>query len=188
MFKLREKFDVFTMVCDYLLPGIVGRKHFKENRHRLPLSEIVTESDEAFFCLILENNSERWEDMVENNTMTSNKPTKWSKGKGKGALKFNGWEEKGLKRFNKYMKIVQDDREKRGADFDRYYKEHVKNTSKDPRPTGKKNNKVKMKVKNDLKGLNPKLFVDPIEGVARKLKVNVSSCSELSTLVPRTWE
>ncbi len=172
IFKLRKNFESFKLVCNHLLPGIVGRKWVKENIDKMPMSKLFTQSDEAFLLLVMENNRDRWEDMIENKTATSKKPTKWSRGQGTGALKFNGWDEEGLASYNTYTKKVKKDREKRGRAFDEYYEKWVKENVK-KKTKGKKkdeNPENKVNVENDLDDLDESLFGNPIVvGAPRQL-------------------
>ncbi len=170
IYQLRRNFETYKMVCDHLFPAIVGRMWVKENIKDMPMSKLITQSDEAFLLLVVENNRDRWEDMIENKKATSKISTKWSRGQGTGAVKFNGWDEKGLARFNRNMKKVKKDREENGRAFDQYYKNWVEQTVKTKKKENKKEkHKNTVIVDNDLDGLDERLFGNPIVlGAPRK--------------------
>ncbi len=96
---------------EYFLPGVVGRKKFKNLVGYRYISKFVTISYEAFAILLLENSWEKWEDEVEKRTKDPEKvaATKWTSSKNQGK-RYCGWKKEGIKRFNELCNKVREDR------------------------------------------------------------------------------
>ena len=135
--KLSKNGDIYNWVCCKFLKCVIGADNWKMNCFRKPLSDFVTNSDEGFMLLILENNYDRWmeearrvaerkgreeeeEDGEEQDSLPEALYTNSgnSKVEGKGSSRrFQGWSRKGYVRFNRMHELVRYDRARR-ADFE----------------------------------------------------------------------
>jgi len=105
------------------------------------LTDVSTESDEAFTLLLLENNWEFWletvarrrADMEEQGggvdgrkvRCTWTKSPKWT-AKSSYCAKMEGWDLEAIDRYNDIMELVIADRNSHGAEFDLFYRQHLK--------------------------------------------------------------
>ncbi len=103
--------EVAFIFFEFFLPGVVGKKKFKNRVEFEHVSKIATVTDEAFAILLLENSWEKWGDELEKNTKDPTKliPTKWTSTKNTGK-RYCGWKTDGMEHFNKLHKMVVKDR------------------------------------------------------------------------------
>lgn len=84
---------------------MVGDNVWRSSHLNKPLTTFVTNSDEAFALVVLENNYERWMDMWSKNHMRDSEvPAKYTNAgvslKDGRTRKYCGWSEDGVNRFN----------------------------------------------------------------------------------------
>lgn len=108
---VREDPGVAFVFFEYFLPGVVGRKKYKNVVAFKIVSKIATISDEAFAILLLENSWNKWEDELAKRTKDPSKltPTKWTSSKTQGK-RYCGWHKEGILRFNELCNAVKNDR------------------------------------------------------------------------------
>ena len=126
--------ETYGWVCCKFMKCVIGADNWKSNCFRRTMSEFVTNSDESFLLLILENNYGRWmeearrganrkEDDDERNeggedtlpeALYTNSGN--SKAEGKGcSRRFQGWSMEGYRRFNRLHELVRNDRRGRAS-------------------------------------------------------------------------
>ncbi len=137
----RTSVDFYRRFCKTFLKCVVGDRVWRSNWLKVPLSEFVSVTDEAFALLVIDNCHERWTKMfVSQNTeeegedeggeegqdlsdesSTPGKDGKWPDPKytngGKNSnngrtRKFCGWSSQGVKKFNQLCWLVMSDRKK----------------------------------------------------------------------------
>ena len=119
--KMRKKPKLYGVFCKRFLKCVVGDNTWKANHLKRPVEEFVTNSDEAFALVTLENNYKRWSEMHKTGSskqcVIEAKYTNSGESKKDGKTKeFSGWSEEGIKRFNELHRLVKLDR-KGNADF-----------------------------------------------------------------------
>ena len=111
--EIRKNPRAFSQLCDHILPCVVGKKHYGKKKSVVCMSEIATETDEAWALLVLENSWEAWRQQAESPTgiveLKDRKQTVWTNTSSL-ASRSEGWGEKGIKRFNELMRKVIKDR------------------------------------------------------------------------------
>ena len=114
----------YAWVCTTFMKCVVGCHVWSRRAFKEVLSEFITESDESFMLLTLENNYSRW---VQEAIFVANgdgeKPklpdslytnSGYSRVKGKGtSRRFHGWSKQGYLRFNELYCQVKTDRNSR---------------------------------------------------------------------------
>ena len=138
--KLRENREAFLFAAKYLFAWYYGKSKFRKLVKMDKVSSLVTVSDEAFILVTLHNSLERWLDQYklagENPTNSSGQPidkdgnvilsTKGSKftrvGKGNsGYSELNkGWNNDGIREFNRLYELVEKDRQS-GVNLEKAY-------------------------------------------------------------------
>ena len=146
--RLSKGRETYSWVCCKFLKCVVGADNWKLNCFRRPLSDFVTNSDEGFLLLILENNYNRWveearraaerkgtDEDEENNEEQDSLPEALytnsgnSKAEGKGSSRrFQGWSREGYIRFNRMHELVRYDRARR-AEFEEEVKRAMEEQS-----------------------------------------------------------
>ena len=132
--RMSEDEETYIWVCCKFIKCVVGADNWKSNCFRRPVSEFVTNSDESFLLLILENNYIRWmeealraanrkkdideeeengEDSLPEALYTNSGNSK-TDGKG-SSRRFQGWSMEGYKRFNRLHELVRSDRRRRSG-------------------------------------------------------------------------
>ena len=104
-----ENTDAFKAFVCVILPAVVRKLHFRNNRcHKLISDEdFVSIPDEAFGLLILENNYTKWEMYVTNGRKCNDAkkiPTKFAP-----SARSTNWASnpKALTRYNEYYRMIQ---------------------------------------------------------------------------------
>jgi hypothetical protein len=135
--KLSEEEATYRWICSKWMRCVVGNTQWNKRYYKEPLSDVATESDEAFLVLTIENNYDRWmaevKDLMETNREQDDEedgswraslpPAKYtnsgtSTATGKASSKrFQGWSREGYLRFNELHGQVKEDR-KRRANFE----------------------------------------------------------------------
>jgi hypothetical protein len=100
----------FTFLVEHLAGAVIGQRKWKTTRCYAPVAKHMSVSDEAFMLLVLENQYEMWLNSettkVGRGKYTENGPNK----------KFCGWTNEGMRRFNKLLEQVRDNRNKQYSD------------------------------------------------------------------------
>jgi hypothetical protein len=116
--------EAYKWVCAHFLKCVVGSKPWSRRFYRESLSEVVTESDESFVLLTIENNYERWcheftIDPHDKNGRVqlpearyTNSGSSHKTGKG-SSRRFHGWSREGYLRFNALHRQIKEDRKGR---------------------------------------------------------------------------
>jgi hypothetical protein len=117
--QLNENWAVYHMFTKEFVRIVVGKKVWKNSAYRLNLSEYCAASSEAFSLLVVENNYQRWTDMVNSGDLgdkhnSASAPLYTNAGKsnrknGK-AKPFQGWTAEGYQRFDVIYNCVKADR------------------------------------------------------------------------------
>ncbi len=145
--KKREDGKTMEVYLNYVLPCVVGKNQWNQQRHEKLVREFVTPSDEAFGYLILENIWDTWKGMsteechaVLASRLTLNRRAsgggtkketgregKWTdptKSKEVSSRRFRGWDPEGIRRFNELIKEVMDDRKTdTGEEFEKQFQQ-----------------------------------------------------------------
>lgn len=145
--------------CPHFLKPVVTDKQWKAKSHMVELSgeDFVTNSDESFALLILENNWDYWTAIAmakdkQDTTITT--PVYTCDAKKAGV--HNGWSIEGKQRFNKLMDNVKADR---AADHRRAFEEAFKtamaekfskNRKKRGRKDGGETTRIVITIQDDL--------------------------------------
>lgn len=87
---------------------VAGKRYCKKHGASVQLSKFVTASDEAFACLILINNWDRWEDMADKKDKT--RDAKYTGSHVQSNNKYGGWSKEGIQAFNQILRAVKKDR------------------------------------------------------------------------------
>jgi len=126
--------------CNNFLACVIGKNEWKDMIKIKTVKEIATVMDEAFTLLILENIWDEWIEMdavdylkhqkgIEKGTEQNSKRRKIGGGKWtsdvNGSVKYSGWNDEGLQRFNELCEMVNENRAK-FPEFNRSYL--IKNT------------------------------------------------------------
>lgn len=131
LLKLREDPDIMEYILDELVILVVGKPTFKRKVATENVEKFVTVSDEAFAVLAYENMYDTAKsighNMKTNPGMSLSEasdgayPTKWTSNR-RGAKRNQGWDNKGIERYNQLYKKVKEDRSLRGEPFSTNYK------------------------------------------------------------------
>lgn len=159
----------YLYFCEKFLKCVVGMAKFNRScKEGMLLTSFVTESDEAFSLLLLENSEQRWKRYHERccqgkenrrggdseedtgnkkNKDKNNVPTKYTTlgvgGTYKGyTKKNNGWTMEGIQRFNAIHMQVHKDRVDHGDVFDKAFKNYLRRAHQQ----GENNNRGKATV------------------------------------------
>ena len=120
--ELRRNFPAFTAFYKLFMREVAGKKRFDDLVKTCPLGkEMSTPTDDAFALLVLENNEDRWVDLLEQNNGVI-KPIKRGEeipDSCKSAVmpkctltseKVKTWSSKGIERFNDLRDLIKADR------------------------------------------------------------------------------
>lgn len=118
--EMRENIEIYTQICDHLLPPIVGKIKMKQLSADSPMTTYAQRTDEAFLLLLLENNWEKWNGEDENKVICPYTETS----KNRSVKMMGGWKKEGYDRYNLLCQMVDEDRKKNGSKFDREYLLH----------------------------------------------------------------
>ena len=134
--ELRGNHKAFIHFCDNFLNNVYGRGAWKGDLRLKTLTEAVTESDEAFTLLVLQNNWEFWLDTTalhsaEEQDGRKIKRSSWTKmpkwtARSAYCHKNDGWDEQGIDRYNEIMELVLQNRQAHGELFNDIYKQHLR--------------------------------------------------------------
>ena len=90
---------------------VVGKMKWKENICTVNYSQFVHPTDESFALLVLDNNLERYFDMIERKDKRTDANPKYTTATKKGKKNFNkGWSDEGKLKFQEYTKFVLEKR------------------------------------------------------------------------------
>jgi len=145
--ELRKNEDVMKVFADHIVPCIIGRSVFKQNKVKQVFTQLASISDEAFGLLVLEHIWDVWIDK----DLEAYKD-KMAKGMGGGAGvekrkrepplagkytdshtkrgRSHGWTAAGLTRFNELMSLVKEDRKSDNGKFDQTYLQYKQDEEK----------------------------------------------------------
>ena len=117
--KMRTNKEAFAQFCENILPCVVGRKFWDKRVASICVSEIATDTDEAWALLVMENSWDTWKEQAFLETGKYEKgqerePTKWTNTSSR-ASRSEGWGEAGIKRFNQIAGDVIKNREQNEA-------------------------------------------------------------------------
>jgi len=104
----KEVFLTFVTIC---LVHSCSSMKWRYHAYNSVISDIFTESDEAFAMLLLENNAKDYKQMVVLKRKLTRKEAmpKYTKDSNM-TEKFKGWSKKGIKRYNDLIKVVKRNR------------------------------------------------------------------------------
>ena len=133
--KKRTEGKEYGWFCDVVLSVVVGKMFWKNFQAKKLVVEMASTSDEAFGILLLQNYIKPWvaqaakkaaedeenEDNEDSSTSEEEVPVPLYTVRKSGGGKDNGWLGAGIKRYNKLLEEVREDRE--WAIFDQDYKE-----------------------------------------------------------------
>ena len=107
-----ENFDLFQSFVNYCLVHFTTSMNWRYKASNLCISEIFTESDEALCILLLENSIDDYKKMYEEERRIDRKEAnpRYTKVSIMNQ-KFQGWNTKGIKRFNFIVKKIKECRE-----------------------------------------------------------------------------
>jgi len=113
--KLRTNVEAYGHFCDRILPCVIGKMEWSKEVYSKEISKIATPTDEAWALLLLENSWDLWHQMAEYELKAEKLPkelrvkTKWTS-TAISAVKYEGWGEDGIPRYNELVKKVREDR------------------------------------------------------------------------------
>jgi len=130
--------STMIMFVENFLACVVGKVQWKRNVKKNLITKFTTNSDEAFALLVLENGWDEWikidahEHFFSKQGLNEEKTRKVVGGgrytaEAKGSIRFGGWKEEGVLRFNELCEIVKKDRAENGS-FDLRYLERTSGT------------------------------------------------------------
>ena len=125
-------------VCREFLGMCCGKSAMEMKCQKNLITKFTTNSDEAFALLVLENGWDEWikidahEHFFSKRGLNEEKTRKVVGGgrytaEAKGSIRFGGWKEEGVLRFNELCKIVKKDQAENGS-FDLRYLERTSGT------------------------------------------------------------
>ena len=104
-----DKFDLFQTFVNYCLVHFTTSINWRYNASSTCISDIFTDSDEALCILLLENNAEDYKKIYEEQRKINRKEARPLYTKVHAVNnKFQGWDKKGIKRFNAIVKKVNE--------------------------------------------------------------------------------
>lgn len=108
----------------YIMCNVSNKRSFLKQSITKKISEFFTVTDEAFARLVLENNWERWLDMIQNNkSKVSEVKAKYTTMKEKNLSA--RWSNEGIDRFNALCHAIVEERRTEGFKrFEEYYLKH----------------------------------------------------------------
>ena len=111
MRKCVEHKEVFLTFVNICLVHFCSSMKWRYHAYNSVISDIFTESDEAFAMLLLENNAKDYKQMVVLKRKLTRKEAmpKYTKDLNMNE-KFKGWSTSGIKRYNNLVKIVKRNR------------------------------------------------------------------------------
>lgn len=121
--ELRSNETAMCRFCEYILPCVVGRKHWNESVSKVKVCDLATVTDEACALLVLENIWDTWMALPLDEHRTRKRKAeeegkkrvfrhgKYTE-KSREGKKYKGWDNFGLNRMNEMIKLVKEDREK----------------------------------------------------------------------------
>ena len=107
-----DNFNLFKSFVNYCLVHFTSSINWRYKAGNSCISEIFTESDEALCILLMENNVDDYKKMYKEGRKIDRKESqpRYTKVQGMNK-KFQGWDKKGIKRFNVIVKKVKECRE-----------------------------------------------------------------------------
>ena len=112
--RMHDNSKLFETFVDYCLVHFVGSHVWRWQAYVKSVSDIFSVSDEAFAMLLIENNAKDFEyiydEQIEKVKRKDSKP-KYTKVSAYNAdVKFQGWHQKGVRRYNELVKQVKKNR------------------------------------------------------------------------------
>ena len=158
---LRDNKDRYQLLCQHLLPAIVGKSNWNKRCLTTKLTDLADISDEALMLVLIKNNWFKWEDMARNRVETSSEPTLYTtvfdnqtglpsidpdtlkpttevKKNIRGANLTKEWSDDGLVEYGRLYNLVKADRIAH-PDFDKDFMEYLKAANPDLVGKNKKN-------------------------------------------------
>ena len=105
----REDAKTFAIFCNAFLSCTVGKVTYKERVMEERISSFVTISDEAYTVVYLENCYNRWLAEANGSEEDTHPEKKWTSAPQSVTL-YKGWDEDGIKRYNKLFKSITNKR------------------------------------------------------------------------------
>jgi hypothetical protein len=132
--KMRGSPVGWVILCNRLLPAVVGTTTWERKVAVQKITEFTTVSDVAFCLLALENNWDYWVKMAsiedDSNTHNTYPTTKWTSSPVLSG-KNTGWSKEGLERYNELCQEEATDRVVNSAvDFDFLLKKQQENNAR----------------------------------------------------------
>ena len=123
--------NAYNFFYDCIMGCVVGKTEWKRLvRLGEPMSTLFSVSDEAFGLLLLENSWKRWKHIFNNPNFTEQQKKKvkarWSKDTRVGNSDNDGWDQRGLEKYNELVRKVHQDR-KENIEFDNKYANEIAN-------------------------------------------------------------
>ena len=113
--RLNEDTDLFRTFLEFCLIHFVSSTSWRWKAYNVPISEIFTPSDEAMAMLLLENSIEdlRLISRRKEKILRRQSRSKYTKVELGSPEKFQGWHNKGIRRYNQLFKAVSEYRKRR---------------------------------------------------------------------------
>ena len=127
----KNKNNGYYFFYDCILRCVVAKMKWKKLvRKNLPISSLITVSDEAFALLVLENGWEKQKQHYENKLKDVKEKKKikslYTNDERDGNSSFDGWKPEGLARFNCLVyEVIKDRNSLEGKAFDSRYNESL---------------------------------------------------------------
>ena len=113
--RLNEDTDLFRTFLEFCLIHFVSSTSWRWKAYNVPISEIFTPSDEAMAMLLLENSIEdlRLISRRKEKILRRQSRSKYTKVELGSPEKFQGWHNKGIRRYNQLFRAVSEYRKRR---------------------------------------------------------------------------
>ena len=161
----KNKNNGYYFFYDCILRCVVAKMKWKKLvRKNLPISSLITVSDEAFALLVLENGWEKWKQHYENKLQDVKEKKKikslYTNDERDGNSSFDGWKPEGLERFNFLVyKVIKDRDSLEGKAFDSRYNESLLESLSEAVPKKKRPEELnpQLQARNEIQLYNPNL-------------------------------
>jgi hypothetical protein len=133
----RTNMEAWQYMCEVALKPVVGKLNYEDNKSTKLVSEIATNSDEAFAIVLLLNIRdqanvifERRNQDEDNRSRTGLPDTRWTNKDSSRSRRYGGWPPEALKRYNEIYTLVVGDRTENKDIEEDFMKSHSKSGRK----------------------------------------------------------